>query len=435
MATVTVKHGIVTGASADPTALVDGPAWDAVHTVTGLENVQNVDTTNAANITSGTLPATVLPMPTASTLGGVKSLAAVSHKFLTQIGTDGSVSQAQPAFSDISGSLPNPSASTLGGVESIAAVSHNWINSISTSGVPAQSQPATADLSDIGTFSLNTSGTIATSNVTDATSTSTGAITTAGGISSQKRMVPNNLTVATAGNNSIGTATTFAQIGLYHAGTITASGGFGRGWQIDAALTAAANNDLLASAYFGVAPNKGAFTGVVSYMIFGAVGYDYIINTVSAGVIKLADVTASTTPTTGSIITGGGIGLAGALYAGAEIKSASASGGIGYATGAGGVVTQATSRTTGVTLSKVTGAITLFAAAPAVGTWVSCTVTNTTVAATDTVSVSVKSGTNTYIVHVTSVSAGSFQISFTSIVGTASDSPVINFNVIKGSAS
>lgn len=43
--------------------------------------------------------------------------------------------------------LPNPSSSTLGGVESIAAVSHQWINSISTSGVPALSQPAFSDIS------------------------------------------------------------------------------------------------------------------------------------------------------------------------------------------------------------------------------------------------------------------------------------------------
>lgn len=61
------------------------------------------DATNAGNIGSGTLGAGRLPAPTSSTLGGVKSLASVSHQFLTQIGTDGSVSQAQPAASDVSG--------------------------------------------------------------------------------------------------------------------------------------------------------------------------------------------------------------------------------------------------------------------------------------------------------------------------------------------
>jgi hypothetical protein len=125
---------------------------------------------------------------------------------------------------------------------------------------------------------------------------------------------------------------------------------------------------------------------------------------------------------------------AGAISATGSIKSKSGTAGVGYATGAGGAVTQGTSRTTGVTLNKVCGGITLFAAAPVVGTWVSFTVTNSTVAATDVPYVSVKSGTNTYIAHVTAVAAGSFQISFTSIVGTASDSPVINFAVTKAVA-
>jgi hypothetical protein len=119
----------------------------------------------------------------------------------------------------------------------------------------------------------------------------------------------------------------------------------------------------------------------------------------------------------------------------ATLARAASTGNLGYATGAGGAITQITSRTTGVTLNKASGAITLFAAAPAVGTWVSATVTNSVVAATDVVVVSIKSGTNTYICHVTAVAAGSFQISFTSIVGTASDSPVINFAVLKAVAS
>jgi hypothetical protein len=44
--------------------------------------------------------------------------------------------------------LPNPSASTLGGVQSIAAQASRWVNTISTSGVPSASQPAASDLSN-----------------------------------------------------------------------------------------------------------------------------------------------------------------------------------------------------------------------------------------------------------------------------------------------
>jgi len=46
MATVVVHHTVTTGAPADTSALVDGPAWDAAHTVTGLENVDNTSDAN-----------------------------------------------------------------------------------------------------------------------------------------------------------------------------------------------------------------------------------------------------------------------------------------------------------------------------------------------------------------------------------------------------
>jgi hypothetical protein len=105
--------------------------------------------------------------------------------------------------------------------------------------------------------------------------------------------------------------------------------------------------------------------------------------------------------------------------------------GLGYGTGAGGTVTQATSRTTGVTLSKPTGAITMFSAAGS-ATAATFTVTNTLVAATDTIILNQKSGTNLYVLLVTAVAAGSFNITFYTTGGTATDAPVINFALIKG---
>lgn len=113
--------------------------------------------------------------------------------------------------------------------------------------------------------------------------------------------------------------------------------------------------------------------------------------------------------------------------------TATGTGGVGYATGAGGAVTQGTSRATGVTLNKICGAITLYSAAGS-ATAFSFTVTNSTVAATDIVHVCQKSGTDKYITIVTAVGAGSFEITAYTTGGTTTEQPVFNFAVIKAVA-
>lgn len=106
-------------------------------------------------------------------------------------------------------------------------------------------------------------------------------------------------------------------------------------------------------------------------------------------------------------------------------------GGFGYGIGAGGTVTQATSRTTGVTLNKPVGAITMFSAAGS-ATPATFTVTNSIVAAADLPEVVCKSSTNVYITKVTAVATGSFNITFWTTGGTATDQPVFNFSLGKG---
>lgn len=107
--------------------------------------------------------------------------------------------------------------------------------------------------------------------------------------------------------------------------------------------------------------------------------------------------------------------------------------GVGYAAGAGGAVTQITDRTTGVEINKTCGAITLISAAGST-TIRSFTVTNSTVAATDTVNICQKSGTDLHRVYVTNVADGSFQISYATLAGTTTEQPVFNFAVIKAVA-
>lgn len=108
----------------------------------------------------------------------------------------------------------------------------------------------------------------------------------------------------------------------------------------------------------------------------------------------------------------------------------SSSTGFGYAgSGTGGTVTQATSRTTGVTINKACGEITLFTAAGSTAA-TSFTVTNTAMlAATDQVTLNIKSATNKYIAMVTAKAAGSFEITFFTTGGVVSDAPVIGFSI------
>lgn len=103
----------------------------------------------------------------------------------------------------------------------------------------------------------------------------------------------------------------------------------------------------------------------------------------------------------------------------------------GYGPSTGGTVTQTGSRTTGVTIAKSTGSITLVSAAGTTA-WQSFTVTNGFVSAADTIHVVQQSGTDLYQIFVTNVSAGSFRITFATTGGTTTEQPVFNFTVIKG---
>jgi hypothetical protein len=106
------------------------------------------------------------------------------------------------------------------------------------------------------------------------------------------------------------------------------------------------------------------------------------------------------------------------------------SGGLGYGTGSGGTIAQAGSRTTGVTLNKTNGSITLFNA-PNSTAYRTFTVTNSTVAATDVILLSQRSGVDRQQLLVTFVGAGSFDIAHATVSGTTTEAPIINFAVIK----
>ena len=109
---------------------------------------------------------------------------------------------------------------------------------------------------------------------------------------------------------------------------------------------------------------------------------------------------------------------------------------IGYNASAQGAVTQATSKSTAVTLNKPTGQITMNAAALGAGASVSFNLNNTIVGASDILVLNKgNAGTNgnTYTIKCTYIAAGVAEITVTNnSAGSLSEAININFAIIKG---
>lgn len=126
----------------------------------------------------------------------------------------------------------------------------------------------------------------------------------------------------------------------------------------------------------------------------------------------------------------------GVAYNDPEFSTVYATAEIGYSTAAQGTVTQATSKSTGVTLNKSSGQITMNNAALANGAIISFTLTNNLLSAKDVIIVNVAGGlaTNgTYTSFVSNISAGTAVISLYNIsAGSLSEAVVLNFAIIHG---
>jgi hypothetical protein len=110
---------------------------------------------------------------------------------------------------------------------------------------------------------------------------------------------------------------------------------------------------------------------------------------------------------------------------------------IGYTASAQGAVTQATDKSTGVTLSKSAGRITMNNAALASNTAVSFTLTNTLISANDTIIVNVSGGgtAGAYTTYISSMAAGSAVITLRNMSGgSLSEAVVLNFAIIHGAS-
>jgi hypothetical protein len=132
-----------------------------------------------------------------------------------------------------------------------------------------------------------------------------------------------------------------------------------------------------------------------------------------------------------------GASFTGSITSTGAIVSSGANG-VGYTTGAGGTVTQATSKSTTVALNKTTGTIVTHNAALAAGAVVEFAVDNTSVAATDSIILNLASGAavrTNYRYWISTVANNRFRITIENrSAGALSEALTLNFAVIKGVA-
>jgi len=129
----------------------------------------------------------------------------------------------------------------------------------------------------------------------------------------------------------------------------------------------------------------------------------------------------------------------GVAYSDPEFTTCYASAEIGYSTAAQGAVTQLTDKSTGVTLNKSAGRITMNNAALAGATAVSFILTNSLISANDTMIVNIGSNTTgsalgAYTTYVSYLAAGSALITLRNLTAATSysEAVVINFAIIHG---
>jgi hypothetical protein len=125
----------------------------------------------------------------------------------------------------------------------------------------------------------------------------------------------------------------------------------------------------------------------------------------------------------------------GVAYNDPEFSTMYATDELGYAPAGQGTITQLTSKSTGVTLNKSMGRITMNAASLGAGTSVLFTLTNSKISAADVVVVSVSGGgtAGAYWPFVSSQAAGSAVIGlYNNTVGPLLEPVIINFAIIHG---
>lgn len=217
-------------------------------------------------------------------------------------------------------------------------------------------------------------------------------------------------------NKPISSATQTALNGKQASGTYATGTGTASGTNTGDQTTVSGNAGTATALQTARAINGVSFDGTAAITVTAAAG-------TLTGATLAAGVTASSLAS---------FGAAAAFVTSGAITSSAA--GVGYATGAGGTVTQLTNKSTGVILNKFCGTITMNAAALASATIVGFTVTDSVMTAADVVTCQHDSGgtIGAYTITPNTSAAGSFKITVrNNTVGSLSEAIVIRFAIVK----
>ncbi len=265
-------------------------------------------------------------------------------------------------------------------------------------------------------------------------------------------------TLAVSGNTTVGgTMTITGQLTLSTGllGTITTTGSTVAflGYEAISTEAAAAAGPIVSVYRNSASPAASDFIGAfdfngrnttpakVTYARLGAQITDATAGTedvsVALQIVVAGALTAAWTASVTGLAVIGNVTATGLMTATSLTVNSVSAGGLGFAAGggAGGIVTQQTNKSTSVSLTAMTGAITMNNAALGPATSVVFTCNNSAMTAADVVIVNIKSGAtaNSYTVGIDATAAGSFNVILRNIsAGSLSEAVVLSFVIIKG---
>ena len=402
-------------------------------------NIVLTSSTFAGNVTAGNLLTGGLVSATGNVTGGNINTAglSLSSNVISALNVTGAIAGANvttPGLISAAGNVTGGNIITGAAVSAGSVSSSGNItggNVLGGANVNATTHTGTtvSVTGNITGGNINAAGLSLSSNVVSALNV-TGAIaganlTTPGLISATGNITGGNVNtgiVSASGNIVAGNVNTgiVSASGNVIAGNLNAAG-LSLSGNVVSAINLTANITTTANIQAGNLTSSGIMS--VTANITGG-------NILTGGLIS-----STANITGGNILTGGLVSSTGNILTNqGNILVTGGTGGVGYTAGAGGTIVQSTNKSTGVTLDKQSGAITMNGAALTAATIVSFVLTNSTIGANDLLLLQHQSGgtLGAYTLNAAAAAGSATIYVRNETAGSLSEALVIRYAVIKG---